>query len=164
MKRVLALVGLMMIGAMLLVDPSTGVIATTEQALPSSTVQITTTAAPPDPGGTDPATTTTTDPPTTTTTIGDLSTGVYVGDTVSSEFGGFEVQITIEDGMLTSITTLREPDDRKSLRINSRAIPIYTEEALRLQSSDFDVISGATVTWEKWGASLASALKLAGLT
>ena len=41
---------------------------------------------------------------------------------------------------------------------------MYTEEALRLQSSDFDVITGATVTWEKWGASLASALETAGLT
>lgn len=164
MKRVLALLGLMTIGAMLLADPNTGVIATTEQALSTSTAQATTTTAPPDPGGTDPETTTTTKPATTTTTMADLSGGVYVGDTVSSEFGDFEVQITVENGVVTSITTLQEPDDRKSLRINNQAIPIYTEEALQLQSADFEVITGATVTWEKWGASLASALELADLT
>ena len=178
MKRVLALVGLIMIGALLLADPNTGVVADTEAAVSTSILQATPTTAPPDPGADDPDASTSTSGVTSTTTPPDTQAtstapetsnataaadGMYTGQAVDSEFGDFQVEITVVDGVMTSITTLAEPGDRKSERINASAIPYYTEQALDLQSADLDAMSGATVTWESWGASLESALEQAGL-
>lgn len=165
MKRVLALIGLIMVGTMLIADPNSGVVAVTALASTTSTPQPTTTTAPPDPGGTDPddSTTTTTEIVTTTTMLATGTDGVYIGEAVFSRFGDFQVEITVQDGLMTSIATLQEPSDSKSARINDQVISIYTEQVLELQSSDFDAITGATVTWESWGASLDSALVQAGL-
>lgn len=176
MKRILALVGLIMIGALLLADPNTGVVAVTEAAVSTPTPQATTTTAPPNPGTDDPEATTSTSDETSTTSEAEATTttaettsttaasdGIYTGAAVGSEFGDFQVEISVVNGVMTSVTTLDEPGDRKSERINASAIPYYTEQALDLQSADLDAMSGATVTWESWGASLESALEQAGL-
>ena len=175
MKRTLALVGLLVVGLLLLLDPDTGIVtATAQQTAQTSGVvaSSTTTGAPPRPEAS--STTTTTEPPessttsstttssttTTTTTDGTFS---IIGEAVPSPFGFFQVEVVFEDGVMTDIITLEEPPDRRSQRINDSAIPVYEEEAISAQSSDFDVISGATVTWEAWGASLESALYEAGV-
>lgn len=176
MKRTLALVGLLVVGLLLLLDPDTGIVtATAQQTTPTSTVvasPTTTTGAPPTPNtssttttiesaeSSTPSSTTTTSTTTTTTTDGTFS---VIGEPVPSPFGFFQVEVMFEDGVMIDIITLEEPPDRRSQRINDSAIPIYEEEAISAQSSDFDVISGATVTWESWGASLESALYEAGV-
>jgi uncharacterized protein with FMN-binding domain len=86
-----------------------------------------------------------------------------LGDPYDSPFGSFQVEIVLEDGVMVDIITVEEPPDRHSRRINDAVIPIYTEEAISSQSADFDAISGATVTWASWGASLDSALLAAGV-
>jgi len=172
MKRTLALVGLLVIGLLLLLDPDTGIVtATAQQTTQTSAVvaspTTTTTGAPPSPE-TSSATTTTepgessTTSSTTTTAITDGSFSI-IGEAVPSPFGFFQVEVVFEDGVITDIVTLEEPADRRSQRINDSVLPIYEEEAISAQSSDFDVISGATVTWEAWGASLESALYEAGV-
>jgi uncharacterized protein with FMN-binding domain len=174
MKRTLALIGLLAIGLALLFEPNEGAVAVLEQSTTSSAAAVTTTSAPPDPGqdtssttSTEPnveadsSTPTTASPSTTTPTEDALQT--VVGEAVDSRFGPFQVEITVIDGTIAGIATLSEPEDRRSQRINDEAIPIYTEAALDLQSADFDAISGATVTWQAWGASLASAIDQAGL-
>lgn len=173
MKRVLALVGVLAVGLLLLFEPDTGALVVLEQASEPAPASTTSTAAPPDPTSDDVATTTTeTWVPETTTTVPSptttsASTGdaeSIVGEAVDSRFGYFQVEITVEDGTIVDMATLDEPGDRRSMRINETAIPIYTQQALELQSADFDAISGATVTWESWGASLASAIETAGLS
>ena len=171
MKRALALAGLMLVGVMLLFRPDTGVVAIAEQALPSTAASTTattvaTTAAPPDPVGTttDTSTPTTFAPETTTTTTEAPPQAITVtGDAANSPFGPFQVEIVVANGAITDITTLTYPQDRHSQRINAVAIPYYTDQALAAQSTDFSAISGATVTWQSWRASLASAIGQAGI-
>ena len=178
MKRTLALIGLLVVGLLLLLDPDTGIVtATAEQVTQTSVVvasPTTTTGAPPAPD-TSSTTTTTEAPPSSTTSSSTTATttvdapttteGTFtvVGESFDSPFGSFQVEIVVEDGLLVDVVTLEEPPDRRSQRINDQVIPIYEEDAISTQSSDFDVISGATVTWEAWGASLESALFEAGV-
>ncbi|MGB9357192.1 MAG: FMN-binding protein [Acidimicrobiia bacterium] len=178
MKRTLALVGLLVIGLLLLLDPDTGIVTATAQESTQTSVVVasptTTTGAPPPPETSsttttsepgDSSTTSSTTATSTTTTTAATTGGTFsiIGEAVPSPFGFFQVEVVFEDGVMTDIVTLEEPPDRRSQRINDSVIPIYEEEAISAQSSDFDVISGATVTWEAWGASLESALYEAGV-
>jgi uncharacterized protein with FMN-binding domain len=173
MRRTLALAGLMFVGFMLLFTPNTGVVAVAEQALAGPSIATTTTiaAAPPDP-----ATATTTGPSpgdtsTTSTTSSTLATTTtepaqiitVEGDAAGSPYGPFQVQISVTSGKIVDITTLTYPQDRRSQSINQQVLPYYTAAALDAQSTDFNGISGATVTWRSWRASLASAMDAAGI-
>jgi uncharacterized protein with FMN-binding domain len=174
MKRTLALFGLLVIGLLLLLDPDTGIVTATAQQSTQTSIVVasptTTTGAPPTP---DLSTTTTTTEPressttssSTTTTTAESPGGTFsiVGEPVESPFGFFQVEVVFENGVMTDIVTLEEPPDRRSQRINDAVIPVYEAQAISAQSSNFDVISGATVTWEAWGASLESALYEAGV-
>ena len=172
-KRVLALVGLLAVGLLLLLEPDSGAVAVLEATTQPAAIATTSTTAPPDPTSGDPMTTHSTAPDATTTQESTTATttevrtaasGTFVGEAVNTRFGEFQVQIIVDNGVMTDIVTLDEPGDNRSIRINRSAIPIYTEQALELQSSDFDAISGATITWQAWGASLASAVEIAGIT
>ncbi len=180
MKRTLALVGLLVVGLLLLFDPDTGIVTaavestTTTDVVAAAPATTTTTGAPPAPETssssssttTEAATSSTTTPSTTSTTIvTDSTQGTFsvVGDAFDSPFGAFQVEIVIENGVMVDIITVEEPPDRRSQRINDSVIPIYTEDAISSQSADFDAISGATVTWDSWGASLETALIEAGV-
>lgn len=173
MKRILALVGLMFVGLMLLFTPNTGVVAIAGQALASPSLTTTTTiaAAPPDPGTTTPAvptpgdtsTTSTTSTTITPTTTAPPQTITVDGDAVGSPYGPFQVQISVTDGQIVDIQTLAYPQDRRSQAINQQVLPYYTAAAIDAQSTDFNGISGATITWRSWRASLASAMDAAGI-
>jgi uncharacterized protein with FMN-binding domain len=85
------------------------------------------------------------------------------GPAVETEWGFFQVEIVVEDGVLVSVAAVQEPGDRRSRRINAQALPVYEELAIEAQSADIDVISGATVTWQGYTRSLQAALDEAGL-
>jgi uncharacterized protein with FMN-binding domain len=88
----------------------------------------------------------------------------YAGDEVMTRFGVVQVQITVENGKITTSEVLQVPwSDRRDQMINSRAVPVYNEEAVAAQSADIDVVSGATVTWEGYTESLQSAIDQANL-
>lgn len=92
------------------------------------------------------------------------SAGTVTGDEVMTRYGAVQVQITVKDGMIASSTVLQVPwSDRHDQMINSRAVPVYNEEAVAAQSSDIDVVSGATVTWQGYTESLQSAIDQANL-
>ena len=75
-----------------------------------------------------------------------------------------QVQITVADGTITGVDVLQVPmEDRHDQMINSRAVPLYNDEAVQAQSADIDVVSGATVTWEGYTESLQSAIDAAHL-
>ena len=169
MKRTLSLLGLLVLGVMLLFNPSTGLVASVApgtvvaEAMPS-----TTTGEPPptDTSGLESGTATT------STTVGAVSSTTSIapstaysvlGAGVPSEFGVFQVEIVIENGEMVDIITISEPEDRKSRRINEQVIPLYEEAVISTQSADIDALSGATVTWGAYTASIRSAMDEAGL-
>ena len=88
----------------------------------------------------------------------------YAGDEAMTRYGVVQVQITVEGGTITKSEVLQVPwSDHHDQMINSRAVPVYNEEAVQAQSADIDVVSGATVTWEGYTQSLQSAIDQAHL-
>ncbi|MEA3511626.1 MAG: FMN-binding protein, partial [Actinomycetota bacterium] len=85
------------------------------------------------------------------------------GASVPTEFGEFQVEIVIEGGVMVDVITLSEPGDRKSRQINDYVIPLYEEDVISTQNADIDAISGATVTWGAYTASIQSAMDEAGI-
>ena len=162
MRRTLILLGFLALGIFLLVNPVTGIMAPsaddpTTTAAAATALPATTTTAPPD------GVVSTTIASTTTTTTTVAVEAVFDGPKVWSEWGYFQVQITVVDGVMTTAELIQQPDDRKSVRINDSAVPRYTAQALELQSADLDLISGATFTWRYFRESLAGALEAAGI-
>lgn len=169
MKRTLSLIGLLVLGVMLLFNPDTGLVSSIPPATAiAEAMPSTATGEPPptDASGTESmqsTTSTTTEPPSSTSSIAAPATYSVLGDGIPSEFGIFQVEIIIEDGEMVDIITVSEPTDRKSIRINDQVIPLYEEAAISTQSADIDAISGATVTWGAYTASLRSAMDEAEL-
>jgi uncharacterized protein with FMN-binding domain len=91
------------------------------------------------------------------------TTSSVLGASVPTEFGPIQVEIVIEDGQMVEVVTVAEPEDRKSQRINDQVMPLYEEAVISTQSADIDAISGATVTWGAYTASVQSAMDEAGI-
>lgn len=84
------------------------------------------------------------------------------GSVISTRYGNVQVQITVADGKVTAAKVLQVPwSDRKDQQINSRAVPILNSEAVAAQSSDIDMVSGATYTSQAYAQSLQAALDAA---
>jgi uncharacterized protein with FMN-binding domain len=88
----------------------------------------------------------------------------YTGDAVSTRFGDVQVEITVEDGKVTDSQVTRVPwNDHKDQEINAYAVPILNSEAVKAQSADIDMVSGATYTSQGYIRSLQSAIDQANL-
>lgn len=87
-----------------------------------------------------------------------LIDGTFVGSAEPTKWGDFQVQATISGGQLVSVDVLEAPTDRKSVGINSRAVPVLVDQALSLQDANVDNVSGATWTSRAYKGSLQSAL------
>lgn len=149
MKKTMSLLGLFFAGLALLANPRTGILAaTTADTEAAATTVVTTTSE-----------------ATTTTEAADTG-GTYsvIGSEEQSRYGAFQVEVFFEDGQIVSIETLQSPSDGKSQSINSRAIPTYEAAIIASQSADIDALSGATITWQNYTASVQSALDAAGYT
>lgn len=85
------------------------------------------------------------------------------GSAVDDGFGVVQVQVRISGGKIVDVTTLSQPQDGHSRRINSAAIPQLRQEVLNAQSANIDTVSGATVTSEAYAQSLQAALDAAHL-
>lgn len=91
-------------------------------------------------------------------------TGDFVGDTVQTRWGPVQVQITVANGVITDISTLKFPNgDRRSQSISNQVLPWLQDEVLNAQSANITGISGATYTSNGFKKSLASALQKAGI-
>jgi uncharacterized protein with FMN-binding domain len=76
-----------------------------------------------------------------------------------------QVEVTVQNGQVTNVTALELPDShRRSLQISNAAAPLLRSEALRAQSADIDIVSGATYTSRGYAESLQSALDELGLS
>ena len=88
----------------------------------------------------------------------------FTGDSADTQWGPVQVRITVSGGKVTAAQAVVYPDGNgRDQEINSYAIPVYNQEAVQKQSAQIDAISGATVTWGGYTASLQSALDQAGL-
>ncbi|MFV9672961.1 MAG: FMN-binding protein [Acidimicrobiia bacterium] len=175
MKRTLSLIGLLVLGILLLFNPDTGLITAVAGDMtvtlpvaeePSTAMDqshwsatSTTTGEPP------PTDTPTSEAPqlTTSTVIAAPADGSVLGVSVPTQFGPFQVEIVIENGEMVDVITIEEPHDRKSEQINDYVIPLYEEDVISTQSADIDAISGATITWGAYTASVESAMIEAGI-
>ena len=85
--------------------------------------------------------------------------GKYTGDVTDAYYGNVQVQATIQGGKITDVVFLDYPHDRRtSQMINSQAMPYLKQEAIQAQSSQVDIVSGATLTSQAFIPSLESAL------
>jgi uncharacterized protein with FMN-binding domain len=85
--------------------------------------------------------------------------GQLTGQAVQIPFGTVQVQVTMQNGVITDVQALQLPNDRgHSAEVSSYAGPILRTEALQAQSAQIDSISGATYTSYGYQQSLQSAL------
>lgn len=88
--------------------------------------------------------------------------GTYTGPVTDAFYGVVQVKTTIQNGRIASSEFVRYPNDRRtSVRINNYAVPHLQTEAVRAQSANVDVISGATLTSNAFVESLQAALNSA---
>jgi uncharacterized protein with FMN-binding domain len=81
------------------------------------------------------------------------------GDAVDTRYGPVQVRVALSGATITGITILQVPSDRqRDIEINDYAVPILTQEALKAQSTQIDMVSGATYTSQGYLQSLQSAL------
>lgn len=89
--------------------------------------------------------------------------GTYLGTNASYQYGAIQVQITVANGKITQVKTVKYPtDSHRTAAINAQALPVYEKAAVNAQSAHFSNISGATETWHGFQASLKNALSQAG--
>jgi uncharacterized protein with FMN-binding domain len=100
-----------------------------------------------------------TPPPTTVPQSGKYKDGQYTGDVTDAFYGPYQVRAVVTEGKITDIVFLQTPGDRgESIQINSQASPILRQEAIRAQSENVDIVSGATQSSGAFIQSLKSAL------
>jgi uncharacterized protein with FMN-binding domain len=96
---------------------------------------------------------------TTATASAGLRAGTYTGSVSDAQWGYVQVQVTIQQGKITSLQFLQYPHDReRSVIINQYADPQLVTEAIQAQSAQVDAITGATDTSFAFMQSLSDAL------
>lgn len=90
--------------------------------------------------------------------------GEYVGDLVETPYGDAQVRIVVSAGRLVDVMwEVRPGIQRTSWQISDAALPWLSKRAVRAQSAEIDVITGATYTSKAFMVSLEGALREAGI-
>lgn len=85
--------------------------------------------------------------------------GTYTGNVADAYYGNVQVKTVISGGKISDVQFLQYPSDRQqSLERSNYAMPILKQEAIQVQNSNVDIVSGATETSLAFRDSLASAL------
>ena len=85
------------------------------------------------------------------------------GTEIDTRYGPVQVQVTVTNGKIASVTATQLPSGGRSGRISDYAAPILSGEAMTAQSAQIDLVSGATYTSSAYEQSLQAALDQAGL-
>jgi uncharacterized protein with FMN-binding domain len=94
---------------------------------------------------------------------GGLKDGQYTGSEANAFYGFVKVKATISGGKLADVALLEYPNSRgHTIAVSQMALPMLRQEAIQAQSSQVDVVSGATDTSEAFKQSLSDALQQAG--
>lgn len=84
------------------------------------------------------------------------------GALVQTQYGNVQVRVTLRGTRILDVVAVHLTDSSDtSVRISSGAAPTLRSEALRAQSANIDMVSGATYTSEGYKTSLQSALDAA---
>lgn len=95
---------------------------------------------------------------------GTYKNGTYLGDVVDAVFGLMQVKAVIAGGKLTDVQFVKYPYDNVTTKmIQDGAMPRWKANALKIQSANVDIVSGATQSSEGFQKTLASALAKATL-
>lgn len=102
-------------------------------------------------------------PPTnSSTSSSNYKDGTFTGSVADAYYGNVQVQATISGGKITDIKFLQYPNTHStSVYINQQAMPYLKQEAIQAQSSNVQIISGATFTSQAFQQSLQAALNQA---
>lgn len=93
---------------------------------------------------------------------GTYKDGSYTGSTENAYYGDVQVKATISGGKITDVTFLQYPHTHStSVYINDQAMPYLQQEAIKAQSANVNIISGATYTSQAFIQSLQNALSQA---
>ena len=93
-----------------------------------------------------------------------VKNGTFTGAIAQSQFGPFQVRVTVAKGKITKVTVPIYPNTNpRDVSINSQALPMLIHEVLSVQSSNIQGIGGASYTSQAFYSSLVSALSKAGL-
>ncbi|MBI1863738.1 FMN-binding protein [Candidatus Woesebacteria bacterium] len=85
--------------------------------------------------------------------------GTYTGPVTDAYYGDVQVQVAVQGGKISDVTFLKYPNDRRTaIEINQQAMPFLKQEAINAQSTNIDIVSGATQTSMAFIESLKSAL------
>ncbi len=88
--------------------------------------------------------------------------GEYTGSNADATYGNVQVKAVISGGKITDVQFLDYPKDRdNSLEISNQSMPILKSEAIKAQTAEVDIVSGATQTSEAFKQSLQAALSQA---
>jgi uncharacterized protein with FMN-binding domain len=90
--------------------------------------------------------------------------GTVTGTAADTRWGPVQVRVTLASGKITAVDVVQEPDGNgRDREINADAVPQLVSETLQAQSTQIDMISGATYTSDGYVQSLQSALDQAGV-
>jgi len=96
---------------------------------------------------------------TTGTGSSDTQSSTVTGDVAQTQWGPVQVELTLDGDTITDVSVVQYPaGNGKDQEINSYALPILVQETIDAQSSDIDMVSGATVTSVGYQQSLQSAI------
>ncbi len=136
----------------LTVGNATGAATTTATTDATSTASVAspTTAAGPPPSKAPPSTATS------------ATTKTVDGPVIGTPYGDVQVRALLRGSQIVDVQPLILPSDRsRSRRISEQAAPLLRTEALRAQSANIDLLSGASYTSEGYAESLQGALDAA---
>jgi uncharacterized protein with FMN-binding domain len=90
--------------------------------------------------------------------------GTVDGAVVDTQYGSVQVRVSFTGTKITDVHALKLTDSSgTSVSISAGAAPILRQEAVAAQSSQIDVVSGATYTSEAYQQSLQAAIDAAHL-
>ena len=98
-------------------------------------------------------------PATSTASSGSFKNGTYTGTAADAFYGTVQVAAVVSGGQLTDVQVLQSPGDNgHSMQLSNYALPQLKQEAIASQSSNVNIVSGATQTSQAFQQSLAAAL------
>ncbi len=97
-----------------------------------------------------------------TTQAGQYRDGRYIGNRADAYYGNVQVAVDISGGKIAKVQVFEYPKTQQnSIRLNEVAIPRLASEAIAVQNTNVDAVTGASLTSAAFLESLSTALSQA---
>ena len=88
--------------------------------------------------------------------------GTYAGSVANAYYGNVQVSVLVSGGKITAVNFLQSPNENpNSIFVNQQADPYLKQEAIKSQSPNVSLVTGATYTSQAFIESLTHALNQA---